>query len=72
MSQSSWLDSKRLELVMFVYFVSTKTEQTRKEDTRNYFSLFLGSLYLTGQPYPAHGASLRDMPAPQRGFEQDA
>ena len=25
---------------MFVYFVSTKTEQTRKEDTGNYFSLF--------------------------------
>ena len=40
MSQSLWLDSKRLELVMFVYFVSTKTEQTRKEDTRNYFSLY--------------------------------
>ena len=41
MSQSSWIDSKRLELVLFVYFVSTKIEQTRKEDTRNYFSLFL-------------------------------
>lgn len=40
MSQSSWLDLKRLELVLFVYFVSTKTKQTRKEDTRSYFSLY--------------------------------
>ena len=40
MSQSSWLDSKRLELVLFVYFVRTKTKQTRKEDTRSYFSLY--------------------------------
>ena len=40
MSQSSWLDLKRLELVLFVYFVSTKTKQTIKEDTRSYFSLY--------------------------------
>ena len=40
MSQSSWLDLKRLELVLFVFFVSTKTKQTRKEDTRSYFSLY--------------------------------
>ena len=39
MSQSLWLNSKRLELVLFVYFVSKK-KQTIKEDTRNYFSLF--------------------------------
>ena len=40
MSQSSWLDLKRLELVLFAYFVSKKTKQTRKEDTRGYFSLY--------------------------------
>ena len=40
MSQSSWLDLKRLELVLFVYFVSKKIKQTREEDTRCYFSLY--------------------------------
>ena len=56
MSQSLWLDSKRLELVLFIYFVSKKTKQTRKEDTRNYFSLYFRSRYLTWR----HGRAIQD------------
>ena len=52
MSKSSWLDSKRLELVLFIYFVSTKTEQMRKEDTRKYFSLFF--ILVISHPLPPY------------------
>ena len=41
MSRSSWLNSKRLKLALFIYSVSTKTKQTRKEDTRNFRYLYL-------------------------------
>ena len=57
MSQSSWLDSKRLELAMFIYVVSTKTKQTRKEDTRNYFSLF----FVLVIPHSLSNQELRDL-----------
>ena len=50
MSQSSWLDLKRLELVLFVYFVSTKNKTDEKRRHKKLFFFIFRSRYLTQTP----------------------